>query len=67
MEDSAIEKILQINVQSAIWLTREAVKHMTRVCLTLHCAMLLRTLMLVDPNVHRLALRCCHKRCVLWY
>jgi len=30
MEDSAIEKILQINVQSAIWLTREAVKHMTR-------------------------------------
>ena len=31
MEDSAIEKVLQINVQSAIWLTREAVKHMTAV------------------------------------
>lgn len=31
MEDSAIEKVLQINVQSAIWLTREAVKHMTTV------------------------------------
>lgn len=29
MEDSVIEKILQINVQSAIWLVREAVKHMT--------------------------------------
>lgn len=29
MEDSAIEKILQINVQSAIWLVREAVRHMT--------------------------------------
>lgn len=29
MEDSVIEKILQINIQSAIWLVREAVKHMT--------------------------------------
>lgn len=30
MDDRVIDKILEINLRSAIWLTREAAKHMTR-------------------------------------
>jgi dehydrogenase/reductase SDR family protein 4 len=30
MDDKVIDKILEINVRSAIWLTREAAKHMTK-------------------------------------